>query len=49
MERELNQNLSGNEVYHTNSLILLVKNMLCSIAREVLISLSFHARFVENE
>ena len=30
MKRQLNQNLSGNEVYSTNSLILLVKNMLCS-------------------
>jgi len=30
MKRELNLNLSGNEVYYTNSLILLVKNMLCS-------------------
>ena len=29
MKRELNQNLSGNEVYHTNSLILPVNNMLC--------------------
>ena len=30
MKNESNQNLSGNEVYHTNSLILLVQNMLCS-------------------
>ena len=30
MKRELYQNLSGNEVYYTNSSILLVKNMLCS-------------------
>ena len=30
MERELNRNLSDNEVYYTNSSILLVKNMLCS-------------------
>jgi hypothetical protein len=29
-KRELNSNLSGNEVYYTKSLILLVKNMLCS-------------------
>ena len=29
MKRKLNQNLSGNEVDHTNSSILLVKNMLC--------------------
>ena len=29
MKRELDQNLSGNEVYCTNSLISLVKNMLC--------------------
>ena len=29
MERELNQNLSGNDVHYTN-LIRLVKNMLCS-------------------
>jgi hypothetical protein len=28
MKRELNQNLSGNEVYYTNSLISIVKNML---------------------
>jgi hypothetical protein len=30
MRRELSSNLSGNEVCQTNSLILLVKNMLCS-------------------
>ena len=30
MKRESNQNVSGNEVYFTNSLILLAKNMLCS-------------------
>jgi hypothetical protein len=30
MKRELNWNLSGNEVHYTNSSILLVKNMLCS-------------------
>ena len=30
MKRDLNLNLSANEVYYTNSLILLVKNMLCS-------------------
>jgi len=30
MKRDLNQNFSGNEVYYTNSLILLVKNMLFS-------------------
>jgi hypothetical protein len=30
MERGLNQKLSGNVVYYTNFLILLVKNMLCS-------------------
>ena len=30
IKRELNWNLSGNEVCYTNSLILLVKNMLCS-------------------
>ena len=30
MNRELSQNLSGDEVYHMNSLILLVENMLCS-------------------
>ena len=28
MKRKLNQNLSGIEVYYTNSAILLVKNML---------------------
>jgi hypothetical protein len=30
IKRELNQNLSGNEVHYTNSLISQVKNMLCS-------------------
>ena len=30
MKRDLIQNLSGNEVYHTNSVILPVKNMLCT-------------------
>ena len=30
IKRELNQNLSGDEVYYANSLILLVINMLCS-------------------
>ena len=30
MKRELDHNLFGNEVYRTNSLILLVKNMLCN-------------------
>ena len=30
MKRDLNSNLSGNQVYYTNSLLLLVKNMLCS-------------------
>ena len=30
MKREVNQNVSGDEVYYTNSLISLVKNMLCS-------------------
>ena len=30
LERESNQKLSGNEVYYTNSLILLVENVLCS-------------------
>ena len=29
-EKELNQNLFGNEVYYPNSLLLQVKNMLCS-------------------
>ena len=29
MKSELSSNLSGNEVYHTNSLICLLKNMLC--------------------
>ena len=29
MERELNQNLSGNEIYYTNLLLSLVKNMPC--------------------
>ena len=33
MERVLYQNLSGNEVYYINSLILLVKNVLCSNLR----------------
>ena len=30
MTRELYENLSSNEVFQTNSLIVLVKNMLCS-------------------
>jgi hypothetical protein len=30
MKCELNQNLAGNEVYNTNSLISPAKNMLCS-------------------
>ena len=30
MKRELNQNLSSNEVHFTNYLISLVENMLCS-------------------
>ena len=30
MKRKFNQNLSGNKVYHTNSLALVAKNMLCS-------------------
>jgi hypothetical protein len=30
LRRELNYNLSGKEVYYTNSLILPLKNMLCS-------------------
>ena len=30
MKRELDSNLYGNEVCYTNSLILLVKNLLCS-------------------
>jgi len=30
MKGGLNQNISGSAVYHTNSLILLVRNMLCS-------------------
>ena len=30
MRREFDSNLSGNEVYCTNSSTLLVKNMLCS-------------------
>ena len=29
-KRDLNQNLSGDEVYYKKSLTLLVKNMLCS-------------------
>ena len=29
MKRELNQKLSGNEVYYTSCLVLQVKNMLC--------------------
>ena len=36
MKKESNQNLSGSEPNHTNSLTLLVKNMLCSrLARKV--------------
>ena len=30
IERELNSNLSGNEDHYTDTLILLVNNMLCS-------------------
>ena len=30
MKSKFNKNLFGNEVYFTNSLILLVENMLCS-------------------
>jgi hypothetical protein len=30
MKREADLNLSGNEVYYRDGLILLVKNMLCS-------------------
>ena len=30
MKRKLNRNLSGNEISYANSLILLVKNVLCS-------------------
>ena len=30
MKREFNQNLSKNEVDNTNSVVLLIKNMLCS-------------------
>jgi len=30
IKRESTETLSGNDVYHTNSLILLVKKMLCS-------------------
>ena len=30
LKRDLVRNLSGNDVYRTNSLIILVKNMLCS-------------------
>ena len=30
MKAELNENLSGIEVYYANSLMLLVKNMLCN-------------------
>ena len=43
MKREL----SGDEVYYANSLILLVKNMLVVnfIARQVLIQFPFHIRF----
>ena len=32
-EKAFRSKLSGNEVYHTNSSILLVKNMLCSRLR----------------
>ena len=46
MRRKLNLNLSGDEVYYTNSLILLVKNMLCSKldCQKALIELSFHLK-----
>ena len=30
MKKDLDSNLSGNEIYNMNYLILLVKNMLCS-------------------
>jgi hypothetical protein len=29
-QKELNRNPSGNEIHYTNSLMLLVNNMLCS-------------------
>ena len=46
MKRELNQNL-GDEVDYTNSLILLVKNMLCSKLHDQkgLNSISFSYQF----
>ena len=46
MKRELNQNLSVNEVYHTNSLKVSVRNMLCSElhCQQDLFQSSFHAR-----
>ena len=40
MKKELNQNLSGNEVHYTNCLILLVENMLTaarSLAAQVML------------
>ena len=44
MKIQLNQNLSGNEVYYTNSVIVLVKSILCSKVHchKVLISFLFH-------
>jgi hypothetical protein len=33
MKRKLDVKLSGNEIYYPDSLILLVKNMLCSKLR----------------
>ena len=44
---ESKQNFSGNEVHNTKTLILLVKNMLCSIlhCQKVLIRFSVHMKF----
>ena len=47
MKRELDQNPSGDKVYYTNSLTLLVKNMLCSKLHDQksLNSISFSYKF----
>ena len=48
-EKGLHQNLSGNEVDHTNAFILPVKTMLCSelYCQKVLILIPFHVKQVD--
>ena len=50
MKTELNQSLSNNEVYYTNSLMSLVKHMLCSKlhCQKVLIQSPFHMRWCKH-